>query len=166
MPHSDPYVVHDTPGRVGMMPRPARDVTLAEDLHLLRSVHGVDVVVCALPDDELELLGLLGEADAVRRAGMRFEHFPVGDHDVPEFAPYQALTARLAAEVTAGAYVVAHCWAGIGRSGLIAGGVLIQLGLSARQAMDRLVERRGYPPETPSQCDMLVRLAETVASGR
>ncbi|MBV1848726.1 protein-tyrosine phosphatase family protein [Catellatospora tritici] len=164
MPHSEPYVVHHTPGRVAMMPRPGRNVQLDADLAQLRAAHGVDVVVCALSEDELELLGLLGEAHAVRRAGMRFEHFPIGDHDVPEFAPYLALTARLAADVTAGAYVVAHCWAGIGRSGLLAGGVLIHLGLSAQQAMARLTEARGLPsPETRSQRDILVRLAETVA---
>ncbi|MDI1459558.1 tyrosine protein phosphatase [Catellatospora sp. KI3] len=167
MPHSDPHVVHDKPGRIAMMPRPARNVRLDDDLARLRSVHGVDVLVCALPDDELELLGIPDEGDAVRRAGIRFEHFPIGDHDVPEFWSYHALTARLAADVTAGAYVVAHCWAGIGRSALIAGGILIQLGMPAQQAVDQLVEGRGLPcPETPAQHRILLRLAETLAAAR
>ena len=86
--------------------------------------------------------------------------FVGADFGVPDFAAYQELTGRLAEEVAAGRFVLAHCFGGIGRATVIAGGVLIRLGASAADAMAAIGAARGIPvPETEPQRAILARLA-------
>ncbi|GAA1399004.1 tyrosine protein phosphatase [Catellatospora coxensis] len=146
-------------GRLAVMPRPAGGESLADEVANLRR-NGVDTVVSALTGPEGDLLGLRGEEQAVRAAGMRFVAFPIPDFGVPDFTAYQELTARLADEVRAGRFVLVHCFGGIGRATVIAGGVLIRLGASAADAMAAIGAARGLPvPETEPQRAILARLA-------
>ncbi|MEU7821117.1 tyrosine protein phosphatase [Catellatospora sp. NPDC049133] len=157
---TNPHVV-DWPaaGKLAVMPRPAGGDWLDDEVARLRR-HGVDIVVSALTGPEYDRLDLRGEAAAVRAAGMRFVSFPIPDLGVPDFAAYQALTEQLADEVAAGRFVLAHCFGGIGRATVIAGGVLIRLGASAADAMAAIGAARGLAvPETEPQRAILARLA-------
>ncbi|WP_155372041.1 protein-tyrosine phosphatase family protein [Catellatospora vulcania] len=146
-------------GRLAVMPRPAGGERLPDEVDSLRR-NGVDTVVCALTAPECGLLGLSGWEQAVRAAGMRFVSFPIPDFGVPDFTAYRELTGRLAEEVAAGRFVLAHCHGGVGRATVIAGGVLIRLGASAADAMAAIGAARGLPvPETEPQRAILARLA-------
>ncbi|GAA1377494.1 protein-tyrosine phosphatase family protein [Catellatospora chokoriensis] len=154
------YVV-DWPaaGRLALMPRPEGGQRLRDEVDSLRR-QGVDTVVSALTAPENERLGLVGEEQAVRAAGMRFVSFPIPDFGVPDFTAYRELTGRLADEVAAGRFVLAHCFGGIGRATVVAGGVLIRLGASAADATAAVGAARGLPvPETEPQRAILARLA-------
>lgn len=60
--------------------------------------------------------------------------------------------ASIAGALEEGKNVAVHCRQGIGRSGLIAAGVLMTSGLSPQQAMDAVSSSRGLAiPETPEQ---------------
>ncbi|MEV4414144.1 tyrosine protein phosphatase [Catellatospora sp. NPDC049609] len=161
---SVPYLVDwPAPGRIAVMPRPAGGDWLDDDMARLRRM-GVDTVVSALTGPEYDRLDLRAEEQAVRAAGMDFTPFPIPDLGVPDFAAYQELTARLAAQVTAGRFVLAHCFGGIGRATVVAGGVLVRLGATAADAIARIGAARGFPvPETEAQRAILARLAETSA---
>jgi hypothetical protein len=66
-----------------------------------------------------------------REAGLRFERFPIPDRGVPaSVARARALWVDLADRLRAGRSVGIHCRAGIGRSSLMAAGVLLEIGVS------------------------------------
>jgi protein-tyrosine phosphatase len=59
-----------------------------------------------------------------------------------------------------GTFVVVHCQAGVGRSSLIAGTVLVHEGPSPTEAWERIEAARGRPvPDTAEQRAWLVRFA-------
>jgi len=124
---------------------------------------GVDVLVSALCDAENTLLDLEHEADEAARAGLELISFPIPDGDVPEPATMPALKQlvdRLADEMRRDRFVVTHCFAGIGRSSMLAGATLVRLGTSPDKAW-RLIRaaRRAPVPDGPLQESWLYEFA-------
>ena len=73
-----------------------------------------------------------------------------------------ALGVRLAAHVRAGRFVVTQCFAGIGRSTLLAGVTLVMLGIGPEQALALVSQARGLPvPDTEAQRTWLYEFAAT-----
>lgn len=142
------------PGRLATMAHPRGGDWLVYEMAALREA-GVDLLVSALCEDEDARLELAAEADAARAAGLEFVSFPIVDRDVPaeELAgQVGSLADRLTDVVRAGRFVVTHCWAGIGRSSILAGTVLIRLGLTPEEAWRRIRAARGLPvPDNPIQ---------------
>jgi protein-tyrosine phosphatase len=142
------------PGRLATMARPRGGDWLADEMAGLREA-GVDTLVSALRDDECELLDLVDEPNVARAAGLVFVSIPVVDTGVPDRTmdvEVATLADRLAAEVLAGQFVVTHCRAGIGRSSILAGTVLVRLGLTAGMAWQRIRAARGLPvPDNAAQ---------------
>jgi protein-tyrosine phosphatase len=69
-------------------------------------------------------------------------YFPIYDEDLPDPAKLQAV-ARLGAEmVRSGHRVLSHCGMGFNRSALVAGLILVELGLSGPEAVSLLRNRR------------------------
>jgi protein-tyrosine phosphatase len=137
----------DTPGtgRLATMAHPRGGSWLVDEMAALREA-GVDVLVSALCDDEYTRLELASEADAARAAGLQFVSFPIVDNGVPpaeRTCAVGALADMLCDVVRAGRFVVTHCWAGIGRSSILAGAVLIRLGLTPEEAWRRIRAARG-----------------------
>ncbi|MFI9810878.1 phosphatase domain-containing protein [Saccharothrix variisporea] len=133
------YVVR--PGRLSTAAHP-EDVAEVERW----TAAGVDVVVCALTDDEIAELDLADAPDAARD----YRHLPIPDFGVP--ADLDAELHRLAADVRAGRHVVVHCWGGIGRSSLIAAALLVLDGAEPAGAWQAIAEARGREvPETDEQ---------------
>lgn len=161
-----PFVI-DWPaaGRIAVMPRPAGGDRLEREVEALRQA-GVDILVSALTPGEYVRLELTEEAATVAAAGISFVSFPIPDRAVPDLAELRELARSLAAEVAAGRFVVTHCWGGVGRSSVLAGAVLIRLGASAAEAVQRMSAARGMPvPETAEQHELLIRLAGTDLAG-
>lgn len=154
-----PFVVSwPGPGRLGMMSRPPGGQWLADDLGALRET-GVDKLVCALTEHDMERLGLLHEPETAAAVGLDYVSFPITDLGVPDATDLIRLSQTLASEVKGGRFVVAHCFGGVGRSGLIVGATLIQLGASAEQAVELISTARGTrAPETEGQHALLASL--------
>ena len=139
------------PGVLSTMPRPRGGDWLDDELAALRGVD-VRVLVSLLTTNEMRELELSGEANAAFRAGLRFYHHPIVDLGVPERAPVLALVDQLVLRLKAGDHVVVHCRAGIGRSSLIAGAVLVKLGITPDTAWTTISAARGVEvPETDEQ---------------
>ena len=77
----------------------------------------------------------------------------VRDRGVPaSLEAAHALWTRLAAKIAEGRSVGVHCRAGVGRSGLMAAGVLVSLGIGVAIAWQRTSQARGRPvPDTEEQ---------------
>ena len=139
-------------GRLGILPRPRGGDWLADETAAWRRA-GVDMVVSLLEPEEAAQLVLEDEAAAAASSGVAFRAFPIPDRGVP--ASKEAV-ANLAAEIIGaledGRSVAVHCRQGIGRSGLIVGGVLVAAGNEPVTALATIAEARGLEvPETTEQ---------------
>ncbi|HET6576013.1 MAG TPA: hypothetical protein VFG68_20600 [Fimbriiglobus sp.] len=138
-------------GRLAILPRPRGGDWLAEEVAAWRQA-GVDAVVSMLTTDEVADLGLAAEADECRAQGIEYLSLPTPDRGVPAPKAAADAIARLAGLVADGKTVAVHCRQGIGRSAVIAAGVLIALGADAEAAIRAVADARGCPvPETPEQ---------------
>ena len=154
------------PGRLATMAHPRGGGWLADEMAGLARA-GVDVFVSALTWDEDRRLGLTEVAAAAAAAGVEFISFPIADRGVPKPSDMQdadvvALGVRLASHVRAGRFVVTQCFAGIGRSTLLACATLVMLGTGPEQALRMVSEARGLPvPDTEAQRHWLYEFAAT-----
>jgi protein-tyrosine phosphatase len=163
------------PGRLATMAHPRGGPWLAGEMAGLARA-GVDVFVSALTWEEDRRLGLTEVAAAATAAGVEFVSFPIADRGVPraqDIAAFRtgpaagdtdivALGIRLAAHVRAGRFVVTQCFAGIGRSTLLACTTLVMLGIGPEQALRMVAEARGLPvPDTDAQRHWLYEFAAT-----
>jgi protein-tyrosine phosphatase len=118
---------------------------------------GVDMVVSALTGPEVSELDLLNEGTLCAANGIVFRSFPIEDRSVPDStSDYRDLVEGIADELSAGRSVAVHCRMGIGRTGLIAAGVLVRLGHDPESAFRMLSAARNIAmPDTPAQSQWL-----------
>lgn len=143
------------PGTVSTMSHPAGGVYLEGKVRELRRL-GVDVVVSAQTDEERVECDLVDQERAVVSAGLQYVCFPIPDRSVPDVALAVAAVEPLHALYRRGAHVVFHCWAGIGRSSLLAGLLLGMEGVEPGEAWRLISEARGRTvPDTVEQEEWL-----------
>jgi protein-tyrosine phosphatase len=138
--------------RLGVMPRPAGGDRLEDEIRVLRQ-EGVEVVVSLLQPEEALVFGLEDEAPRCAAAGIEFLSHPIPDHDIPSSTEDAlAFIREVHQRVEHGRATAIHCFAGIGRTGMVAAGVLMLQGLPLPDALRLLQEARGFPmPETAAQ---------------
>jgi protein-tyrosine phosphatase len=149
------------PGKLAILPRPRAGDWLADEVRSWRDA-GIDAVVSMLTPDEVEDLDLAAEPAESEGHGLRFRSFPVDDRAVPasklEFA---GLLTDLSRQLETGQTVAVHCRQGIGRSALVAIGLLIWSGIDVARAIETVAAARGRPvPETPDQLRWVHELAK------
>lgn len=140
------------PGKLAIIPRPRGGDWLGDEVRSWTR-YGLDVIVSLLTPEEQAEFELEGEAAQSRAVGLEFKAFPIPDRGVPESRKDALqLFATLMDRVATGKAVGIHCRQGIGRSALVAAGVLALAGLPPGAALDRIREARGRTvPETPEQ---------------
>jgi len=114
---------------------------------------GLDVVVSLLENQEAAHFELNHEGDVAESKGIRFVSFPIPDRGVPASTrDALSLFTTIAAALEEGKNIVVHCRQGIGRSGLIATGVLLASGMGVDKALEVVGAARGEAtPETHAQ---------------
>jgi protein-tyrosine phosphatase len=103
--------------------------------------------------DEAAQLELDREQEVAESKGLCFISLPIPDRGVPHSTQDGLrLVREIADELEAGKNVAVHCRQGIGRSGMIAAGVLVNSGADPEEAIETVSAARGQTvPETPSQ---------------
>jgi protein-tyrosine phosphatase len=154
------WVTELDPHRLALMAAPRGGERLAEEVAAWRTA-GVSTVVSLLEPFEVRELELKLESSSCEALGLVFLSFPIPDHSIPASAPaLSALVVRLVSQLRGGAAVAIHCRAGIGRTGLVAGCVLHQLGVSFENIFPALERARGVRvPDTPEQVEWVRRFA-------
>ena len=154
-------------GRLAIATRPRGGDWLDDEAMAWRQA-GMDVIVSLLENQEAGQLGLLDERQAAEDHMLRFISFPIPDRGVPaSLQEAVSLIGAITAQLEAGKNVAVHCRQGVGRSGLIAAGVLIAAGTKPDQAMQIVGAARGISvPETAEQRQWTERLPFGLAVSR
>jgi protein-tyrosine phosphatase len=154
------WVTELEPHRLALMPAPRGGDWLAEQVAGWYAA-GVSSVVSLLEPFEIQELELTLEASSCEARGIQFLSLPIPDHSIPaSAAAVSALVERLVSQLRSCIAVAIHCRAGIGRSGLVAGCVMHQLGVPYENIFPTLGRARGVRvPETPEQVEWVRRFA-------
>src|SRR6266542_884966 len=145
-------------GRLAISNRPRGGDWLEDELQAWRRVP-LDIVVSLLENEEEQQLDLTEEARLAEANGLRFLSFPIVDRSVPNSVPAAiSLIRSLNDALEQGKNVAVHCRQGIGRSAIIAAGVLMAAGAQPKIALETIRAARSLNvPETPEQRQWLER---------
>jgi ADP-ribosyl-[dinitrogen reductase] hydrolase len=113
------------------------DRSLAADLDAV-AVWGAAAIVTLLQSDELNRYCIPAIGEEVRARFIEWHHLPIRDVDVPDAAfeaEWPRRSARLRALVAAGNHVLVHCRGGLGRAGMVAARILVEMGADPEAAI-------------------------------
>jgi protein-tyrosine phosphatase len=146
-------------GRLAVVARPRGGEWIDDEAAGWR-LAGLDAVVSLLENDEAAQLQLAHEREAAESKGIDFISFPIPDRGVPASMPEViSVLKRIVGALENGKNVAVHCRQSVGRSGLMAAGVLISSGIGTEEAIDAVSAARGVAvPETPAQLEWLHHL--------
>jgi protein-tyrosine phosphatase len=147
-----PPDVTKLPGRIGMMSAPGLFRALSEDLDDLRDPHETSLLVSLVTENELGILGIDALVEEAAARGIETLRFAIVDQSVPK-APSQlvAVVERILATAASGRNVVIHCWAGLGRTGLVAASCLVAQGFTPDDAIATVRRHRARTIESEDQ---------------
>lgn len=150
-------------GSLAISARPRGGDWLEDEVKSWRAA-GFDVIVSLLTPQEVEEMDLAEEAHYCRQSHLDFVSFPIVDRSVPESrAAALKLVQQIEAELARGKSVNVHCRQGIGRSSLIAAGLLIARSVPTEDALDRISKARHSPvPETSEQRKWIDSIASSL----
>ena len=145
-------------GRLATMPRPRDGEWLKGEIASLKNCGVTDLVSMLTMSEEVEI-GLLFEPNFCDDAGIRFHRYSLPDRTVPIQPAFNDFITMLLPVLKEGGFIAVHCRAGIGRSTVVAAALLIGLGLTAKEALERIGEARGFDvPDTQEQLDFILSL--------
>ncbi len=163
----DAVAVPGGEGRIGMLACPGTGsgfaVTperLAADLDALAG-WGARLLITLNEHQELEYLGLQDLSRWVRERGIEHLHLPVRDMSVPgrDFERrWRELGPAVRARLAAGERIAVHCWAGLGRSGMLAARLLVELGSAPQAAIEAVRAARPGAIQTLEQEEHVRRI--------
>ena len=152
------WVQYIVPHRLALTSCSLRTIDLNEQVATWRDA-GVEVVISLLEPRETDDYGVAKESTICETFGIEFLSFPIPDHGIPRSKEDVALLIdRIHASLVAGKAVAIHCYAGIGRTGIIAACVLSQIGIPASDLFHVLRVSRGcIMPESYAQREWVKR---------
>lgn len=151
-------------GKLAIFAHPRGGEWLLDEIRALKE-DGLDVIVSLLTKEEDEEINLLEEQEGCEGLGLQFIQFPINDVSIPaSSAATLELVNRLGELLSKGRNVGIHCRAGVGRSGMIAAGLLMMIGLSPERALEEVSNARGViVPQTDEQREWLIEFAKEFA---
>lgn len=156
-------------GRIGITFCPGKHDNLAHtgawarDLEIdLDAINawGANLVLTLVEPVELTSLKVPHLGQAIQNRGMDWRHLPIADFSIPtdEFEQ-QWLTEgqEIRDLLRKGGNVLVHCKGGLGRAGMIAARLLVELGMEPEDAILTVRKARKGAIETPSQLALVRR---------
>ena len=151
------------PGLRGGQPRTAKPgctAALEADLTLLAS-NGATDLVTLIGEDERGKLGVGALPRLAGENGLSWREFPITDRATPTAkhrADFDRLLDELLTGFDAGHRVAIHCQAGLGRTGLLAAGLLVRSGTGPEDAIALVRSARPGSIETSGQEDFIRKI--------
>ena len=145
---------HDNAASTGAW---ARD--LAADLDVV-AAWGARLVLILVEPAELKALKVPHLGEEIRGRGLDWRHLPIADYSVPTEAfekEWETHGREIRALLRSGGDVLVHCKGGLGRAGMIAAQLLVELGMAPEQAIREVRRARAGAIETPAQLGLVRR---------
>lgn len=123
------------------------------DLDIIRD-WGAVAVVTLVEDHELVALQVTAMQSSVESRHMTWYHLPITDVSVPDMRFHEAwprVGAQLRHRLHNGFDILVHCKGGLGRAGMVAATLLVEIGLTPSKAMDLVRAVRPGAIETLEQ---------------
>lgn len=120
------------------------DRDLAVDLSVI-SEWNAAAIVTLMTAEELDTFQIPAIGEEVRVRFMEWHHLPIRDYDVPDAAfevVWPRHSARLRGLVAAGNRVLVHCRGGLGRAGMVAARLLVEMGTDPEDAISAVRRER------------------------
>jgi protein-tyrosine phosphatase len=137
---------------LGIPPGPwKRDLDL--DLQAIRD-WGARALVSLIEGHEFDLLGVPDLPAKVRALGIIWIHLPIVDLEVPDWRfeeKWEKAGTKLSSILGNGGRIVLHCRAGLGRTGTIAARLLVEFGITPREAIAKVRQARPGAIQTLEQ---------------
>ena len=162
----DTVTVPGTVGCLGLMPCPG--VRVAQGLagqkrHLQADLLEIDAwgangVICLVESHELKMNKVEELPHLVQSAGMWWLHLPIIDMDIPnqDFEDVWATEGeRVRHSLRIGERVAIHCYAGLGRTGMIAARLLVEQGLDPEDAIAEVRQSNRRRIQTKGQSNFV-----------
>ena len=138
-------------GVLSVMAKPVQGEYVEDEFEGFATL-GINKIVCLLEDWEQKEVGLASEEELCGKNEIEFISFPIPDRGLPNTDSALKLATTLFDEIAAGKHIVIHCRAGIGRTGIIAGAVLLKSGKTSNEAIELISKARGVRiPDTEEQ---------------
>lgn len=149
------------PGRIGMTRLPGTSSgSLQDDLQAIRD-SGAETLVTLNRETELNRFGSGRFPQTVGAVGLRWLHLPITDFGIPDGA-FEALWIEAAplirSRLEGGEKVVVHCFAGLGRTGLVVARLLVEGGEPPEEAIRRVRTARPGTIQSEEQEDYVLAL--------
>jgi ADP-ribosylglycohydrolase/protein-tyrosine phosphatase len=159
--------LRDAPGRLGMTILPGKQYVgwhgpawrdLEVDVARLREVHGCDVFLLLVEDQELVDTRTTAIVEAFERHGIELVRHPVVDMSVPsDEKAFRTTLEAMSAALRAGKSVVVACRGGLGRTGTAVACMLVDAGLAPDRAIALTRATRKETIERDSQVELVRR---------
>jgi ADP-ribosylglycohydrolase/protein-tyrosine phosphatase len=140
---------------------------LEEDLRAILK-WGASTAVTLIERHEFELLKISRLGERVQKLGMRWIHLPIRDVDVPDQRFERAWSIagpEIHDRIQKGEKIVIHCRGGLGRTGLVAGLILVERGCDPRKAVQIVRATRPGAIETAAQEQYVLRANARAQAG-
>ncbi len=146
----------DCAGKLGTMACPRGTRQLKDDLQIVEKNH-VNVMISLLEMEEIYEFGLKDEGPQSEAMNIHYLNYPIRDRHVPiDMASFHKLTKQLYQLLIDGKNISIHCKMGVGRSTLLACGILRHFGMPFWEAAEMARNVRGFKvPNTILQVKFL-----------
>lgn len=173
----DPVIPDNCRGVIGMTFCPGRNIYYAPDGDWRRDLDadleairnwGAVALVSLMEKEEMAFYGVADLPVKTIDLGMQHYHLPIMDMDVPDKRfekQWQSEGEKLRNALLAGESIVIHCLGGFGRTGTIAGRLLVELGTDPETAICRIRGSRAGTIQTIMQ-EAYVRSCKPLDIGR
>jgi len=153
-------------GSLSIMGKPASGEQIDVEFKNIAD-QGINTIVSLLEIGESAEVGLQDEETLATKNGMAFHSFPIEDYGLPASKDqFKVFSKSLFSAAAGGENIVIHCRAGIGRSGLVAAGVLLHSKYEPLDAFNHISNKRGETvPETDEQKNWLLENYEYITNG-
>ena len=155
--------VSQSVGKIGLTPCPGtKSESLTDSLAALRE-WGASAILTLMPTDDLEESGVANLPAAVEKAGMQWFHLPIVDDEGPQepfFSAWEKYGKDVHQLLNNGQSIAIHCKGGSGRTGLVAGQIMLERGMLLNEVIKLIQAQRPNAFTVAEQQEYIRSVAE------